>query len=420
MSVALWTIYLISLYFSVFVFLVYLDKRKEFGKVETPVERTYEPFVSIIVPAFNEEKTILKTLHSIYALDYPMHKFEVIVVNDGSKDGTLEVVTSFGKGKNNLIILSHENCGKAASMNKALAVARGEYFACLDADSFVHPLTLRKMMYIFSSEKDEKLAIVTPAMKVYEPINILQRVQWLEYLVIILIARLSSEMDSLYVAPGPFSVYRTSVIRKIGGFDSKNITEDQEIAYRIQKHHYRIKQCPDGYVYTTTPSTFKGFYRQRRRWYLGGMVCAAQYKELVANKEYGDFGIMQMVKNVLGYVFAVLGIGLGVYFILKPLYHYIRAMMLVHLDIWPYILALKWKLTWFSFLMVDFRKGFLVLFLMIIGYFLFFAALKNSKEKLSAQGWIPLFPYFAYYYTLKAYILLVCVYKFARGKKLKW
>ena len=419
-SLILWMVYIISLYFSIFLFLVYLDKRSSFRATETPRETSYEPFISILVPAYNEEKTILKTLRSIYALDYSQEKMEVIVINDGSKDATLQVISQFGFDKPNMIIINQENKGKAAALNSALKIARGELFACLDADSFVHPFTLQKMLHIYATEKDERLAIVTPAMKVYEPKNMLQKVQWLEYLVIILIARLSSEMDSLYVAPGPFSLYKTAVIRRIGGFDEQNITEDQEIAYRIQQHHYRIKQCPDGYVYTSSPETLKGFYRQRRRWYLGGMICASKYKSMVGNKEYGDFGIMQMVKNVLGYGFAIVGIGLGLYLLLKPLVHYLNTLFLVHFDIWPYISNLKWKITFFTFMMIDFRKGFLVLFLMMIGYFLFWASLRNSREKAYGYGWIPLFPYFAYYYTLKAFILLVCVIKFARRKNVKW
>lgn len=438
-SVVLWIVYIVSLYFSVFLFLVYLDHRRSIHALETVKTGTADrilreeslrqegslrlqsvPKVSIIIPAYNEEKTILKTLHSVYDLSYPSDKIEVIAIDDGSKDGTLEVMRQFAKDKKNMVVISHKNKGKAASLNSGIEISTGEFFACLDADSFVHPLTLQKMMAMYDSSCDPRLAVITPAMKVYKPLNLLQKVQWLEYLVIILIARLSSEMDALYVAPGPFSVYRTSVVRDIGGFDEKILTEDQEIAYRLQKHHYRIKQCPDGYVYTTTPSTFKAFYRQRRRWYLGGMVCASRYKEMIANREYGDFGVMQMVKNVLGYAFALIGIGFGLYLFLNPFYHYVRTLMLVHFDVLPYITNLKWKFTFLTFLTVDFRKGFLVLFLMIIGYFLFWASLRNAKEKASAYGWFPMIPYFAYYYTLKAFILVGCAITFARGKKVKW
>ena len=94
----------------------------------------------------------------------------------------------------------------------------------------------------------------------------------------IFVGRLTSQLDSLYVAPGPFSLYKTKVIRKLGGFDETSLTEDQEIAYRVQKHNYKIKQCFDGYVETEAPRAFKGFYKQRKRWYKGGLSCVYKYK----------------------------------------------------------------------------------------------------------------------------------------------
>lgn len=160
--------------------------------------------MSIVIPAYNESKTIVKTLESAYNLNYPRAKMEIIVVNDGSSDGTLEIITQYIKDKPNFRVLSHQNIGKAASLNKALDVLRGEFFACLDADSFVERHTLRRMLSLYYQNNDPHLAIVTPAMKVSAPSNILQKVQWLEYIVITLISRISSHLDALYVAPGPF------------------------------------------------------------------------------------------------------------------------------------------------------------------------------------------------------------------------
>ena len=419
-DIILWIAYLVSLYFSVFLLLVYLDKKNYFDSQETSQKLDKTPYVSILVPAYNEEKTIARTLESIFNLDYPQDRMEVIVINDGSKDKTEEVIRKFTQGRNNLRVLSHANCGKAASLNKAIALASGEFFACLDADSFVDSRTLRKMLHLYYKENDERIAVITPAMKVFEPKNLLQKVQWLEYLVVILISRVSSEMDSLYVAPGPFSLYRMSIIKAIGGFDATNITEDQENAYRLQKHHYRIKQCHDGYVYTTTPRTLSPFYRQRKRWYLGSMICVKQYKDLIANKKYGDFGMMQMIKNVVGYLLAGVGIILALYIFIRPMWDYLKTLYLVHFNIWPYITALKIKITFFTFLVADFRKGFVLLFLMLIGYFLFYAAHRNAQEKMTRFGLVPLIPYFMFYYTIKGLILLVCFVEFARGKKIQW
>ena len=400
-SVVLWIVYAISLYFSVFLLLVYFDNRELFKKEKSSTRLDQKPLVSIIVPAYNEENTILKTLRSINRIDYPKEKLDVYVIDDGSKDKTKEIIQAYIKGKTQFKLISHKNMGKAASMNKALNLAKGEFFACLDADSFVDPLTLRKMLSLYYKENDPELVIITPAMKVDGPKNLLQKVQWLEYLVIILIARLSSHLDSLYVAPGPFSLYKTQVIRKLGGFDEKNITEDQEIAYRVQKNHYKIRQCFDGYVYTTAPKKIVPFYKQRRRWYLGSIICVNQYKGIIANKKYGDFGMMQMVKNLLGYLLSIAGIIIAIYFLLLPFFEKIKNLILIKFNILPYLLNLELKFNLMNILLIDLRKSFLIVFIFIIGFFLFYQAHKNANEKMTSFGFIPLIPYFLFYYLLK-------------------
>ncbi len=432
-DILLWITYIISLYFSIFLFLVYVEQNPKVdpranSQRNTSLKNTlnntfnisHHPFISILVPAYNEQSTIVKTLESIYNINYPKDKIEVLVINDGSTDQTKEKITQYIQDKPYFHLISHSNRGKAASLNIALTHATGEFFACLDADSFVEPLTLKKMLTIYEQENDPQLAIITPAMKVHEPKNILQKVQWLEYLVIILIGRITSQLDSLYVAPGPFSLYNTKIIKQLGGFDEKNITEDQEIAYRIQSHQYRIKQCPNGYVYTTAPSKLKQFYRQRRRWYLGSILCVHQYRNLIANRKYGDFGMMQMVKNAAGYLLAITGIAIAITFIIQPWVENIKELFLINFNIAPYLATFKIKITFLTFLLTDFRKGFIILSLTILGIYFFYVAHKNANEKINKFGWVPLIPYFAFYYTLKATILILTLFQFTQRKKFKW
>ncbi|HLD72566.1 MAG TPA: glycosyltransferase family 2 protein, partial [Candidatus Nanoarchaeia archaeon] len=176
-NIFLWITYLISLYFSVFILLIYLDKKDVFRKEENDSSeqdgKSHSlqklPLISVLVPAFNEEKTIIRTLESVHQLDYPKEKLEVIVIDDGSKDKTKKMMEWYIQDKSQFKLISHQNCGKAASLNKALKIAKGEFFACLDADSFVDRATLKKMLAQYYSENDPKLAIITPAMKVYQP-----------------------------------------------------------------------------------------------------------------------------------------------------------------------------------------------------------------------------------------------------------
>lgn len=419
-NVTLWIVYILSLYFSVFLFLIFIDKKNFFSTEESSINLAREPYVSVFVPAYNEEKTIVKTLQSIDNLDYPHEKIEVIVIDDGSKDRTRSIIEEHMKDKPNYRMISRPNKGKAASLNDALKAANGEFFACLDADSFVHRDTLRKMLALYEKENDERLAIITPAMKVHDPKTVLEKIQWLEYLVIILISRISSHLDSLYVAPGPFSLYRTEIIRKIGGFDETSITEDQEIAYRVQKENYRIKQCFDGYVFTTAPSKLKPFYRQRRRWYLGSIICLHQYKEMVANRKYGDFGMMQMIKNVAGYLLATAGIFIAVYLFIIPAWNYLKSGWLIRFEIMPILKNLDFSITMMDLLTIDFKRTFIIISLFMIGFYFFYQAHKNANEKVMKFGIIPLLPYFLFYYLLKGIILLMSLTKFTAKQKLRW
>ena len=207
-EIIVWITYFISLYFSVFLLLVFLDTKELFKKEKSSHRLSRIPLVSIIIPAYNEEKTILRTLQSINNVNYPKDKLQVLVINDGSQDHTASLVNNYIRNKPHFTLLSQKNKGKAASLNKGLRMAQGEFFVCLDADSFVEPFTLRKMLSLYYQQNDPQLAIITPAMKVYQPHNILQKIQWLEYIVMIFFGRLSSHLDALYVAPGPFSLYK--------------------------------------------------------------------------------------------------------------------------------------------------------------------------------------------------------------------
>lgn len=415
----LWIVYGISLYFSIFLVLVFIDTRKKFEAEASSLIISEFPMVSILIPAFNEESTIDGTMQSVFDIDYPKDKLNVILIDDGSSDATHSKMKQFieNNSADHYRIISHSNMGKAASMNTALESAKGKYFACLDADSFVDSKSLLKMLAFYEKEADPQLAIVTPAMKVDSPVGILQKIQWFEYLVMIFVGRLTSHLDSLYVAPGPFSLYRKDVIMSLGGFAKDTLTEDQEIAYRMQKGQYRIKQCFDAYVYTVAPNKLPGFYKQRRRWYMGSMQCAYKYRSMIADKEYGDFGVLQMVKNVLGYGLAIASIAFAIYFMIWPLIQKVMRGWIIGFDFWPYLSKLKFI---FTPVFMDMQKGSVLLVLFGVSAFFFWQAHRNGNEKIHPKYYLSIVPYFAFYYLLKGSILLFSMLEFARVKKIKW
>ncbi|MFH1641814.1 MAG: glycosyltransferase [Nanoarchaeota archaeon] len=418
-TVILWLTYLLSLYITVYWLVIFISKKDDFSEEELKSNIKKTPYVSILVPSYNEGKTIVHVLKSIINLDYPKDKFEIIVINDGSVDNTVEAVSDFIKNNNsfNIKLLSQKNQGKASSLNNALKIAKGKYFACLDADSFVDPKTLKKMLKIYE-EEDNNLAIVTPAMKVKSPRNFLQKIQWLEYLVSLFIARLMGYLDCIYVAPGPFSLYSTSIIRKLGGFDKNNITEDQEIAYRVQKYHYKIRHCYSGYVYTIAPKNLRELYKQRNRWLKGGLLNIFKFKKLIWNREYGDFGIMQMSINIVIFFVSVATLFFFGLYMLKPIYDFIRNLYLVNFDFSPFLTDL---LNFdFVLLNIDMEKLFILYFLLLISFGVIYFSHKNAHEKFKKRNILVLFGYFVIYYVVISFVIVVMFFEILIEKNHKW
>ena len=420
LTILLWITYLISLYFTIFWIIIFITSRFALKKQEIKrIHLKKNPYVSVIIPAYNEEDTIEMTINSVLNLNYPKNKLEIIVVNDGSTDKTGKVVKGvIAKNKGRIILINQKNKGKAASLNNALKISKGEFFACLDADSSVEPKTLRKMLRLYEKENDDDLIIVTPALKVKEPKTLLQRLQRLEYLISLFIARLMSHLDCIYVAPGPFSLYRKKDIIKLGGFDEENLTEDQEIAYRAQKYHYKIKQCYNAYVHTVAPHNLKGLYKQRNRWFKGSLHNLIKYRKLVLNKTYGDFGVMQTSINILIFFLCTATIFFISYYLIMPIFKGLRNLYLVGFDIMPYLKDL-FRFT-FNILAVDFEKVLILYFVLIITTAVIFIAYKNANERITKKSLFVLIPYFLFYYIILSFISVVVMLELFLSKKQKW
>ncbi|MBW2988145.1 hypothetical protein DRJ48_01240 [Candidatus Woesearchaeota archaeon] len=419
-KVLLFTLYLGLLYSLVFFFLTFLEKTGIFKKENKRkvIHLKHYPMVTIAVPAHNEEQGVYSTLASLTRLDYPKDRMEIIVVNDGSTDNTeaevKRAIKDFPELK--IILINQRNMGKGAALNKALEIATGELFACLDADSVVEPKTLKKMVYMFNTGGKE-LALVTPAMKVKEPRNILQRLQRTEYIISILLQRLLARMDSIYVAPGPFSVYRTSIIRKHGGFDHTSITEDQEIAYRMQYHNYKIAHCHDGYVYTECPKNVFKLFRQRNRWYRGSLINLLKYRRMMLNKSYGHFGVFQMPLNLFSFFLGAGSVFFFVYFFIRPLARQVRNLYLTDFDIATWLKDFRFN---FNILDLNVNILFVVAALFVFSLVVMFIAHRNAREGLGHRGFISLLAYFLVYYLLLGLFCCLAIIELGLGKKQKW
>jgi cellulose synthase/poly-beta-1,6-N-acetylglucosamine synthase-like glycosyltransferase len=276
------SIYLGLVTTSFFILSFFENKKKE--KIPL-IPNKKLPFVSVIIPAYNEEEGIIKTIKSALEADYPKNKIEILVIDDGSKDKTLKLAKSI---KNPIVkVFSKSNEGKASALNFGISKARGEIIFTMDADTMISNQSIINMVQFFQ-EKD--VMAVNPLMITIKPKTIAQRIQYVEYIMGLFLRKVFSGLNSIYVSPGAFSAYRKSFFEKYGGYKVGDITEDLEMSLRIQSKNFKIKNCPDAIAYTAAPKTFKELLIQRRRWYVGLIKNTFSYKHLIS-KKYGDLGL---------------------------------------------------------------------------------------------------------------------------------
>jgi len=395
MNTLFWALYFILLYIT--VVLLFLLVEADERRTRKRKFRTL-PRVSVIVPAYNEEETIGETLRSLLKLDYPKDKLEIIVVNDGSTDRTEEIVKSFERY--GVKLLNQKNMGKGACLNRGLKIAKGEFIACLDADSFVERDTLKNMIRHFYSGR---VGAVTPVMKIKNPKNLLQKIQWFEYILYVYLKKILEQINSIHVTPGPFTIYRKSALLQVGGFDETSIVEDQEIAYRLQRYQYKIVQSESGDVYTTAPRTLRKLYKQRSRWFRGTIITLYKYRDMIFNRKYGDFGMYQLPSlmfSIFLFVFIILFFG---YYTLLPLIQTINRFAMVNFAI---VFKPSIEYLFSSLFYIDYGKLFIIGLFLAISITMMVKAHKEVEERIRIRNSTALAAFFIAYYILMSFMWL--------------
>ncbi len=293
------TLYMIVLFLSLFM--------RNRARMFDPVPPGRLPSVSLIIPAYNEGEHITETIRAVKALSYPPELFEILVVDDGSTDDTAEKAKTGG-----VRVITKENSGKASALNRGIEEAGGEIIGCIDADSYPDEDALLKMIPYF---KDPKVAAVTSSILVKDPENFLQRLQDLEYILIAWGRKLMDYLDSVYVTPGPLSLYRRNVLKRVGGFDERVLTEDIEIAWRLQREGYKIRMALPARVYTNVPKSLREWWNQRLRWDIGGIQTTNIYKHAFFQRRYGIFGMFIVPFFSISIFISLLGLGLFLYMV---------------------------------------------------------------------------------------------------------
>ncbi|MBS0472812.1 MAG: glycosyltransferase [Proteobacteria bacterium] len=266
-----------------------LWNRRSVQAENAPPER-FAATVSVIVPAYNEERVIVKTVERILQSDQP--DLEVIVIDDGSHDGTTAVLQGAFGSDSRVTLIRVPNGGKAAALNVGMERARGEILVALDADTQFQRDTIPRLVRWFA---DPEIGAVAGNAKVGNRINMITRWQALEYIVAQNLERRAlAALGTLTVIPGAVGAWRKSVLETMGGFHSDTLAEDQDLTIGIQVRGYRVRFDSSAVAWTEAPTTLTGLARQRFRWAFGTLQCLWKYRSLTFNPRYGALGLIAL------------------------------------------------------------------------------------------------------------------------------
>lgn len=279
--------------------MTFLESRKTIPNRRKKIELETYPSTTIIVPCYNEENTIEGTILSLLKLDYPKDKLQIMLVDDGSTDKTLEIMRSYEKN-DQIKVLHQKNAGKHTALNLAIGHVTTELIGSLDADSFVDPYALQRIAHLF--QQDKEIMSVVSSILIHKPKNWLQQGQKAEYEISIFIKNMLASMGALHVTPGPFSLFRKEVFAQIGPYRAAYNTEDCEMALRMHKNGLKIAYCADSYVYTVAPDTTIKLFKQRVRWIYGFLKNLYDYREMLFKPKYGNLSFFTFPSAIISFI----------------------------------------------------------------------------------------------------------------------
>ncbi|MGL4314213.1 MAG: glycosyltransferase, partial [Sphingomonas sp.] len=219
------------------------------------------PSVSVIIPAYNEAKVIESSVRRVLASDYP--GIELIVADDGSSDGTSDIVRAAFGDDPRVRLLTLKNGGKASALNRALREATGEVIIALDADTQFEPLTIRRLARWFG---DPDIGAVAGNAKVGNRVNLVTRWQAVEYVTAQNLERRAlARFDAMTVVPGAVGAWRRAALDEVGGYPEDTLAEDQDLTIAIQRAGWRVDYDTDAVAWTEAPQTFRALAKQRFR-----------------------------------------------------------------------------------------------------------------------------------------------------------
>ena len=343
-----------------------------------PDVKTY-PLISIIIPAYNEEKVIANTIEGLLETKYP--KKEIIFVDDGSLDKTLDIAMQY---KDKIKILHKENGGKASALNYGIVYATGEIIVIVDADTIIGRHSLKEIVKGF--EVNEHVAAVAGNIKVRNRINWITKCQALEYITGIQIVRRAFDVfGSITIVPGALGAFKKSYITEAGAYGKETIVEDFDQTIKLLKAGLITQGSSKATAYTEAPNTLHDFVAQRKRWYRGNIQVLKRHSDALTNPRFGYLQRLSLPYLFLGMVItpiigftatanAILGIilGDGLYVLqvsaIFTVVHYLMSALAIRID------DEDPKILWYA--------GFLVFgFKQIVDFLLLKALIEHLQKK---------------------------------------
>lgn len=253
------------------------------------------PAVSIIVPAFNEEINVVKTIENLLQQDYPY--FDIIFIDDGSKDATYKkVMDAFGE-HNKVKVFTKSNGGKAAALNYGISKTANEYVVCIDADTQLKTDAVTQLMKRMLSPLKNKgeVGAVAGNVKVGNDNTILTKWQSIEYTTAQNFDRRAFDLiNGITVVPGAIGAFKKEAIEKAGAFTTDTLAEDCDLTIRILRNGYQVVNCTEAIAITEAPETLKQFMKQRFRWSYGIMQAFWKNRDACFNPKYKGLGMVSL------------------------------------------------------------------------------------------------------------------------------
>ncbi len=247
--------------------------------------------VSVIIAAYNEEKVIAATLRSVLDTDYA-GEVEVVVINDGSKDGTGAAVRKMAEADPRLRLVEQENAGKSEALRRGVDLARHRLLVFLDADTLFQRDTLR---YLVSPFADTRVGAVSGHARVGNLRSFIARCQALEYICgFNLDRRAYDAWNCITVAPGAISAVSREALQAAGGFRPETLAEDTDLTLSLHRRNYLVRYEANAIAWTEAPETIRALAKQRFRWCFGTMQCLWKHRDMLFNPKFKALGFFSL------------------------------------------------------------------------------------------------------------------------------